>query len=101
MTRCATAPPPLTPDPSPRKRGEGGSPIPAPVKAWVEARSLDGRYSNSSDYVRDLIRKDQERAESIAEIQAMITQGVESGVPEPFDKAAFLARVRQNYDKAS
>jgi antitoxin ParD1/3/4 len=48
--------------------------LPAPMKAWVEERSADGRYANSSDYVRDLIRKDQERAEGSAEIQALITQ---------------------------
>jgi antitoxin ParD1/3/4 len=42
--------------------------LPAPMKAWVEERSADGRYANSSDYVRDLIRKDQERAEGIASL---------------------------------
>ena len=75
--------------------------LPAPMKAWVEERSADGRYSNSSDYVRDLIRKDQERAEALAEIQALITQGIESGTPKRFDKVAFLARMQSDYDKAS
>jgi antitoxin ParD1/3/4 len=64
--------------------------LPAPMKAWVEERSVDGRYANSSDYVRDLIRKDQERAESIAEIQALIDQGIESRAPKPFDTTALL-----------
>jgi antitoxin ParD1/3/4 len=75
--------------------------LPAPMKAWVEERSADGRYSNSSDYVRDLIRKDQERAQGIAEIQALIDQGIASGPPKPFDKAAFLARLQHDYVKAS
>ena len=35
--------------------------LPDQMKAWVESRSADGRYSNSSDYVRDLIRRDMER----------------------------------------
>jgi antitoxin ParD1/3/4 len=74
--------------------------LPSPMKAWVEERSLDGRYSNSSDYVRDLIRKDQERAQGIAEIQALITQGIESGEATPFDKAAFLARMQKQHDGA-
>jgi antitoxin ParD1/3/4 len=74
--------------------------LPALMKAWVEERSADGRYANSSDYVRDLIRKDQERAEAIAEIQALITRGIESGEPKPFDKAAFLARMKRQYDGA-
>lgn len=72
--------------------------LPAPMKAWVETRSEGGLYSNASDYVRDLIRKDQERAAGIAEIQALITQGIESGTATPFDKAAFLARMRQQVD---
>jgi antitoxin ParD1/3/4 len=75
--------------------------LPAPMKAWVEERSADGRYSNSSDYVRDLIRKDQERAGALAEIQALIDQGLTSGAPKPFDKAAFLQRMRHEHDRAS
>ena len=72
--------------------------LPAPMKKWVEERSVDGRYSNSSDYMRDLIRKDQERTQNIAEIQAIITQGIESGVAKPFNKEAFLARMQLQYD---
>ena len=69
--------------------------LPGPMKTWVEERSADGRYSNSSDYVRDLIRKDQEQAHGIAEIQALISKGVDGGAPKPFDKAAFFARMRK------
>ena len=74
--------------------------LPAPMKAGVEERSADGRYSNSSDYVRDLIRKDQEREQVTAEIQSLITQGIDSGPAKPFDKAAFLARMQRQYDGA-
>jgi antitoxin ParD1/3/4 len=74
--------------------------LPAPMKAWVEERSVDGRYANSSDYVRDLIRKDQDRAEGIAEIQALIDEGIASGAAKPFDKTAFLARMQRQYDEA-
>ena len=35
--------------------------LPDQMKEWVEAQSGSGRYSNASDYVRDLIRRDQER----------------------------------------
>lgn len=33
--------------------------LPGPMKEWVEAQIESGHYSNSSDYVRDLIRRDQ------------------------------------------
>ena len=32
------------------------------MKEWVEAQARTGRYANASDYVRDLIRRDQEEA---------------------------------------
>jgi antitoxin ParD1/3/4 len=53
--------------------------LPDPMKDWVEAQARTGRYSNASDYVRDLIRRDQERADKLHELQKLITEGVESG----------------------
>lgn len=54
--------------------------LPDPMKDWVEAQTRTGRYSNASDYVRDLIRRDQERAVTLAELQAAIDQGRASGI---------------------
>jgi antitoxin ParD1/3/4 len=54
--------------------------LPDPMKDWVEAQARTGRYSNASDYVRDLIRRDQERAGKLAELQALIDEGMASGV---------------------
>ncbi len=56
--------------------------LPDQMKEWVEARAETGRYANSSDYVRDLIRRDQEKAEKIARLQTLITEGIESGISE-------------------
>lgn len=54
--------------------------LPGPMKDWVEAQAQTGRYSNSSDYVRDLIRRDQERADKVAHMQRLVTEGLESGI---------------------
>ena len=54
--------------------------LPDAMKNWVEGRAETGRYSNASDYVRDLIRRDQERAEKIAALQRLIDEGEASGV---------------------
>lgn len=67
--------------------------LPDPMKAWVEAQTLDGRYSNVSDYMRDLIRKDQERRQAIAEIQALVDEGLASGPARPFDMTTFLEQM--------
>ena len=54
--------------------------LPDSMKDWVEGQAQTGRYSNSSDYVRDLIRRDQERADKIAAMQRLIDEAEESGV---------------------
>ena len=64
--------------------------LPDPMKEWVEDQARTGRYSNSSDYVRDLIRQDQDRQQAIAELQQAIDEGLASGPPELFDAEAFL-----------
>lgn len=53
--------------------------IPDSMKLWVEEQAASGRYANSSDYVRHLIRRDQERAAKIAHIQGLVTEGIRSG----------------------
>lgn len=54
--------------------------LPDDMKNWVEDQTQTGRYSNASDYVRDLIRKDQDRVEKIAQMQMAINEGLESGI---------------------
>lgn len=68
--------------------------LPDPMKAWVETQTKDGRYSNASDYVRDLIRRDQERQRAVHEIQQLVDDGLASGVATDFDFASFLKRKR-------
>lgn len=70
--------------------------LPDQMKAWVEEQSTSGRYANSSDYVRDLIRRDRARMEAIAEIQAAIDTGLSGGPAQPLDREAFKARMRHD-----
>lgn len=53
--------------------------LPDPMREWVESQIEGGQYSNNSDYVRDLIRKDRQRAEKLQALQEAITKGFESG----------------------
>ncbi len=71
--------------------------LPASMKTWIELQVEDGRYGNSSDYVRDLIRKDQERRQAIALLQDAVTEGLESGPGAPFDGTAFKRRMRERH----
>jgi len=69
--------------------------LPDPMKTWVEAQAKDGRYSNASDYVRDLIRRDQDRQQAIAELQQRVDEGIASGPARILDVEGFLARKRE------
>ena len=66
--------------------------LPEEMKSWVEEKAAGGLYSNSSDYVRDLIRHDQERSRKIASLQTLVREGFDSGVsdrtPEDIRQAA-------------
>ena len=54
--------------------------IPDPMREWVETQIESGHYSNASDYIRDLIRRDQEfKDKREALIQALKT-GEKSGM---------------------
>ena len=54
--------------------------LPEQMKSWVEEQAQSGRYGNASDYMRDLIRRDQERQQGIADLQRLIDEGLDSGV---------------------
>ncbi|AKS47831.1 antitoxin ParD1/3/4 [Octadecabacter temperatus] len=73
--------------------------LPEQMKSWVEQQSEGGRFSNSSDYVRDLIRRDQERGVRIAELQAAIDAGLNSGPAKTFDPAVFKRKMHQARDQ--
>lgn len=51
--------------------------LPDAMREWIEERVKSGRYANASDYVRDLIRRDQETRDVL--VRALI-EGENSGV---------------------
>jgi len=54
--------------------------LPDPMKDWIEARVKSGQYSNVSDYVRDLIRRDQSEREKLEHLREGLRIGRESGI---------------------
>ena len=49
-----------------------------PLREWIEAQIKRGRYGNASEYVRDLIRHDQER-QAQERLEGLLLEGVKSG----------------------
>lgn len=74
--------------------------LPDQMKEWVEAQAEDGRYSNSSDYVRDLIRRDQVRREKIAAMQKLVEEARASpSVELTFDQMLHEVRERAGHGR--
>jgi len=54
--------------------------LPQPLKDYVEAQVKEGGYSTPSEYVRELVRRDQkQRAEE--RLEALLLEGLNSGEP--------------------
>jgi antitoxin ParD1/3/4 len=57
--------------------------LPPALKSWIDHRVAEGRYSSASDYVRDLVRKDQEaEPDDVEWVRAMVAEGLASPIIE-------------------
>jgi antitoxin ParD1/3/4 len=72
--------------------------LPIPMKEWVIAQEAAGKYSTASDYVRELIRRDPEYAAQTARLQALVTEGIESGISD-LTAEEVLARADEEYKR--
>jgi len=69
--------------------------VPDGLKQWAEARVAEGRYSSASDYIRDLLRQDQDRAAELRWLQAEIDKGRASSIdPRPVREIFAHAKAR-------
>ena len=51
--------------------------LPEQMDRFVKSQIETGRYANDSEYVRDLIRRDQDAVEKL---RALIQEGIDSGI---------------------
>jgi antitoxin ParD1/3/4 len=56
--------------------------LPAPLKNWIEQQVEERGYSTASEFVRDVLRREQEQAARAA-IDARLVQAIESGNSTP------------------
>ncbi len=54
--------------------------VPDPMRDWVQQRIDTGQYASVSDYVRDLIRRDQMQADEQEALIAALIKGEKSGI---------------------
>ena len=65
--------------------------------SWVKAQISAGHYTNDSEYIRDLIRREQERSTEIEAIRNALIDGEASGEPRRFDAVTFKQRMRASH----
>ena len=61
--------------------------------SWIKRQINTGCYTNDSEYIRDLIRREQERGLELEAIRAALIEGEASGEPKPFSAEAFKQKM--------
>jgi len=59
--------------------------LPGPMRDWIDAQIKSGRYGNVSEYIRDLIRRDQERVAD-ERLEQLLLAGLDSGPSKAMSK---------------
>ena len=49
---------------------------------WIKAQIAAGEYTNDSEYIRDLVRRDQEQNAKFRALKAAIQEGLDSGISD-------------------
>jgi len=47
---------------------------------WIKGQIAAGDYTNDSEYIRDLVRRDQEQNTKFRALKAAIQEGLDSGI---------------------
>jgi len=67
--------------------------LPEALKSFIDQQVAGGAYGSSSEYVRDLIRKEQDRQK----LRALVLEGLESPLGTPIE-ATFFDKLRARID---
>lgn len=66
--------------------------------SWIKAQIDSGQYTNDSECIRDLIRREQEQRFSLEAIRSALIAGEASGEPRPFNAKKFKQRMMNKHD---
>lgn len=62
---------------------------------WVKRQIESGHFGNDSEYIRHLIRRDQQAQERLAMLRKALVEGESSGIAKPLDISAIKAAGRK------
>ncbi len=49
---------------------------------WIKSRITIGEFTNDSEYLRDLVRRDQAKNAKFSALKTAITEGMDSGISD-------------------
>jgi antitoxin ParD1/3/4 len=61
---------------------------------WVKGQIKGGNFGNDSEYIRDLIRRDQQSQERIATLRQALKDGEASGTAKPLNMGSVKKAAR-------
>ena len=67
---------------------------------WVKGQIESGQFGNDSEYIRHLIRRDQQAQERLATLRQALAEGESSGESKPLDISAIKAAGRKRMKAA-
>ncbi len=73
--------------------------LPPSMRNYIDERVRGGEYGNTSEYLRDLIRRDQQ-AEQARRFRTLIADGLESGEGRPLTSKIVDELRFQAFDRA-
>ena len=60
---------------------------------WIKAQIESGKFNNYSEYIRDLVRRDQMQLLEVETIRSELIKGEKSGEPRSFDSEKFKVKM--------
>ena len=70
------------------------------MQDWVQTTVATGDYQSNSDYIRDLIRKDMQRANKLHMLQRALDEGLSSDKAGPLCMEDIKAKARKELNNA-
>ncbi len=68
-------------------------------EAYVKSLIEQGFYTNDSEYIRDIIRKDQERRKRIVDLNDTLIEGMESGPSDATIDSIWEEAIKEHNDE--
>lgn len=66
------------------------------LREFIDSQVQSGDYRTQSEVLRDALRllREKQAASRLEALKTLLAEGANSGIPEPWDKDAFLQRVK-------